>query len=545
MSLQAFAEKLIRKKTLEDNLMETQLKRCLNLFDVVLFGIGHMIGAGIFVVTGTVTRDVAGPGVILSFMFAGFAAFLSSLCYAEFGAKVPKAGSAYTYTYIAIGEFAAFIIGWNMMLENIIGCASVAKAWSGSLDVLVKGAISNGTIEHIGRLEFAGLFEYLDFVAVACILFWTMFIAAGAKLSSTFINLLTVVNIAVLLLVISLGLHFASISNWKNDHEGGFLPYGFSGVLTGSAACFFAFAGFESIAIISEETKNPSRDIPLALSISVLLVIILYVGTSTSLTLMVPYKQVDVVAPFPAALQTHGSNWATSVIAIGTLIGLSSAIISSLFSLSRSVYAMANDGLLFKWFGYVHPKTQTPLFSVIFFGLICSLLALLLNLELLVELLSIGTLLCFTIVSVNVIILRYQPVSLCQFQLKPDLSTYSISEDDGADKKKLVKESQSHDDIGKLKKRFLNFPLLKSIPPGNMTLISTFFMIIFSTSIWLILLHATHLIINKTWWIIFLLILLSIGFLLAYLLLYTHEQNTSFLTFQVIFVRKSSSTPDL
>ena len=545
-----FMEKLGRKKTLETDIMETPLKRCLTLFDLMLLGVGHMVGAGIYVITGTVVKDIAGPGIILSYLLAGFAAGLSSLCYAEFGARVPKAGSAYTYSYVTIGEFCAFMVGWNMILESLIGAASVARAWSGSFDSLFNGAIQNGTLEYIGSMNVPWLSHYPDFLALGVVLLVAVFIAVGAKASTNFNSVLTIINMVILSLIIGLGFYFADLNNWTNETNKGFLPYGFAGVIAGAGSCFYAYVGFEGIAIAGEEAKNPSRTIPLATGIAVLIVTFLYLGTSASLTLMVPYTDVHIAAPFPAALAFHGATWAKYVVAVGALVGLSTSILGSLFSLPRSVYAMAADGLFFRPFAYVHPKTQTPLLSILVFGVAAGLIALLVDLEVLVELLSIGTLLCFTIVAVSVIVLHYQPVSKCQFQLKPDISTYSIDQEQeekeeqnadtaaaAADKKKLIKSSQSHDDIGKLKTYFLSLPLFKSLPPGYGGIVGVCSLTVFIFAFWLLVLFGYEHIMQAAWWSIILLIIFSLGLIASFFMLCVHEQNKSFVTFQVrIFI---------
>ena len=532
--------------------METPLKRCLNLFDLVLLGIGHMVGAGIFVITGTVAKDIAGPGIVLSYLLAGVAAVLSALCYAEFGARVPKAGSAYTYTYVTIGELGAFLIGWNMILENLIGSASVARAWSGSFDALFNGAIRNGTLEHVGSVNVPWLSRYMDFIALGVVLLVVVFVAAGAKVSTTVNSVLTIINLAILCLIIGLGFYLADSRNWTNQKIGGFLPYGFSGVIAGAGSCFYAYIGFEGIAIAGEEAKNPARTIPMATGLAMILVSLLYVGCSATLTLMVPYSSVDVAAPFPTAFGLHGNMWAKRVVAIGALVGISTSLLGSLFTLPRSIYAMASDGLLFRVLAYVHPRTQTPILSIFVFGAVAGIVALLVDLEVLVELLSIGTLLSFTIVAASVIVLHYQPVDKCQFQLRPDASSASLAdqgedsttdlETSNSDKKKMLKGSQSHDDIGKLKKNFLDLPILRSMPPGYASIASVTLMTVFMVSFWLLVLHGTAYLKAGAWWSIVLLAVVSLGLIASFLLLCVHEQNTSFLTFQVGSSLSSSSS---
>ena len=454
-----FGNIINRKKRLEDDVMRTQLNRCLTTFDLTLLGVGHMIGAGIFVLTGTVVKDIAGPAAFLSYFLSGMAALLSALCYAEFGARVPKAGSAYTYTYVTVGELWAFIIGWNIILEHLLGVASVARAFSGSVDALFNGAIKNWTETNVGVIELAYVSDYIDFLAMGIVLFVMAFVAYGAKTSINFNSTLTIINLICILLIITVGLYLADIANW-NEVPGGFMPFGIQGVFSGAATCFYAYIGFEGIAVAGEEAKNPSRAIPIATCVSMTIVTLLYVCSSATLTLMVPYYDVDLTAPFPQAFAECGANWAMYVVSIGALFGIVTSLTGGLFSLPRAVYAMAADGLLFRFLAYIHPKSQTPVVAIFLFGTITAILALLIDIEILVEFLSIGTLMSFTMVAANVLILRYQTTKNLQFSLQPETPEEDIEVSDAKDKSKLT-TSQSHDDIGKLKKRYREIPILK------------------------------------------------------------------------------------
>ena len=435
--------------------MDTPLNRCLSTFDLTLLGIGHMVGAGIYVLTGTVARDIAGPSTVISYLIAGFAALLSALCYAEFGARVPKTGSAYTYTYVTIGEIWAFIIGWNIILEHLLGAASVGRAFSGAVDSIFDHAIMNATIDHIGTMHVGEIETYPDFVAFIGVLFSIGFIAGGAKLSIHVNNILTSINLSVVIFIIVLGFILAEPDNWSK--RGGFIPYGTQGVVAGAATCFYAYIGFEGIAIGGEEATNPSKSIPTATCIAVILVTLLYMSCSAVLTLMVPCFDLDVVAPFPDAFAQRGFGWARIIVAGGSLFGLMTSLLGSMFSLPRVVYAMSVDGLFFQTFGYIYPKTQTPLVAILTFGIFAAFLALLIDIETLVELLSIGTLLAFTMVAASILILRYQSADVCQFTLRPEKQAFDDASTDQSDvvesdrKDILAAASQSHDDIGKLR----------------------------------------------------------------------------------------------
>lgn len=579
-----FLHQLSRKKKLNQaELLETPLCRCLSVFDLLLIGIGHMVGSGIYVITGTVARNIAGPGIILSFLIAGIAAALASLCYAEFGARVPKAGSSYTYTYVTMGEFLAFLIGWSMILENLIGASSVAKAWSGYLDSMFHGAIRNGTMEHIGSMHVSWLSEYLDFVALLVVIVASIVVAVGVRASTTFNNVLVVVNVAILLIIIAMGFHLGNLDNWTSAENGGFLPFGMAGVVAGAGACFYSYIGFEGIAIAGEEAKNPSKSIPVATGLAVIIASLLYIGASASLTFMIPFYLLDVTAPFPEAFSRHHVTWAKYIVSAGALAGMSTALLNSVYCLPRSIYSMASDGLLFRFLASVHPRTQTPLASILICGLVSGASAFLIDIDVLVELMSIGTLLGFTIVSANVLVLRYQSVSESEFQLSPDyvdcktacakqddthysntpcaykedkleLSTtdtekennhYAAKEEikSDLDSSSPIPSIPSSDDmsirsetllnIGRIKKPFRHLPVLGTLPPGYACNISVASLVFFLIVFCLIVLRATEYLTNATWWAVLVLVLSCFGITASVLVLCLHEQNTYFVTFQV------------
>ncbi|XP_069973702.1 cationic amino acid transporter 4 isoform X2 [Penaeus vannamei] len=418
-------QRMTRTKQVATDAMDTPLNRCLSTLDITLLGIGHMVGAGIYVLTGTVAKDTAGPGIILSFLLAGFASLLAALCYAEFGARVPKAGSAYVYTYVTIGEFWAFVIGWNIVLEHMIGAASVARAWSGYMDSLFEGALSNGTVTYIGTLHAGLLAPYPDFLAFAVTLVYCGFLTLGVKGSAYFNSIFTLINLCVMAFVIVAGMMFADLENWNTDR--GFLPYGASGVVAGAATCFYAFVGFDSIATAGEEARDPARSIPQATLVSMSVVTVGYIMVGATLTLMVPYYTLNPAAAIPDAFAAHGANWAKYVVSVGAICGMTTTLFGSLFSLPRCVYAMAADGLLFSWLARVSDKTKVPVITLILCGFLSALIALVFDIEKLVEFMSIGTLMAYTIVSASVIILRYQPSSRCNIKSPSHSATQAAS----------------------------------------------------------------------------------------------------------------------
>nr|KAG5702504.1 hypothetical protein BaRGS_015136 [Batillaria attramentaria] len=528
--------KITRVKTISDDLHETALRRCLNTFDMTMLGIGHMIGAGIYVLTGTVVRKKAGASGVLSYLLAGITAFFSALCYAEFGARVPKAGSAYSYTYVTIGEIWGFVIGWNIILEHMIGAAAVARAWSGAMDAACDGAIRNGTITHIGYLakDSYWISEYPDLLATAITIVVFIIVATGAKSSIHFNSAFTLLNGIVILFIIIAGFTHAHPAYWTDTQYGGFFPYGFGGTLAGAASCFFAYIGFEGIAVSSEEAKNPEKSVPLATFIALVVVTVLYMLVTSSLTLMVPYFDINVSAAFPAAFAEVGSAWAKYLVAVGTLLGMTSSLLGSAFSLPRSVYAMAEDGLLFRFLAHVHPKTQTPLFAIVIFGILSALMALLFEIDTLVEFMSIGTLFAYTIVAASIIILRYLPLDRCQFKLRPEEAPVEQAQTEESEKSAIVKKSKSHDDFGKLRQNLREMPVLKRFDPGNGVVWSTVALGVLFLGLSALLIYGYEHLADADWWAIVILIILIALIVFFYLVIVAHEQNDFFLTFQTI-----------
>ncbi|XP_071766255.2 putative cationic amino acid transporter [Centroberyx gerrardi] len=385
------------------------LAKVLTTVDLVSLGVGSCVGTGMYVVAGLVAKAMAGPGVILSFIIAAVASILSGVCYAEFGVRVPKTtGSAYTYSYVTVGECVAFFIGWNLILEYLIGTAAGASALSSMFDSLANHSISNYMITHLGTLRGLGKGEdtYPDLLALFIALLVTVIVALGVRNSVGFNNVLNVVNLVVWVFMIIAGLFFLSGSNWE---AGRFLPYGWSGVMQGAATCFYAFIGFDIIATTGEEAKNPNTSIPYAITASLVTCLTAYVSVSVILTLMVPYDLIDGSAPLMEMFAVHGFLWGKYTVAVGSIAGLTVSLLGSLFPMPRVIYAMARDGLLFRCLSYVSAFTHTPTLACVVSGCLAALLALLVSLRDLIEMMSIGTLLAYTLVSVCVLLLRYQP----------------------------------------------------------------------------------------------------------------------------------------
>jgi APA family basic amino acid/polyamine antiporter len=425
----------------EEMQSDNRLKRILGPWSLTSLGIGCIIGAGIFVVTGYAVHYKAGPALLISFIVAGLACIFSALCYAEFASMAPVAGSAYTYAYATLGELLAWIIGWDLVLEYTVASASVAHGWSkyfqnfiSIFHIHVPLAISTAPFDFDpAKGVFIPTGSVIDLPALIIVAIVTIVLVIGIRESSRFNNVMVAIKIAVVLLVIAAGAFFIKSANWHP-----FAPFGWAGLslfgktlwgqtgvdgspvgmMAGAAMIFFAYIGFDSVSTHAEEARNPQRDVPIGIIASLIICTILYIAVTIVLTGMVPYDQIDTDAPIAAAFQKVGLGWGQFVISLGAVAGITSVLLVLMLSQPRVLLAMARDGLLPEsFFGNIHPRFRTPWKSTILTGLAVGTLASLIPLGVLAELVNIGTLLAFVIVCLSVLIMRYHnPQALRPFR---------------------------------------------------------------------------------------------------------------------------------
>jgi APA family basic amino acid/polyamine antiporter len=416
--MQLFRTKPLNQLLAEASDNEHGLKKALSATSLVTLGIGAIIGTGIFVLTGTVAANFAGPALVLSFLISAVGCVLAGLCYAEFASMIPISGSAYTYAYATLGEFIAWIIGWDLILEYLFASSTVAVGWSGYMvsflsdyGINIPAQLCNAPIDHIKDQGWILTGSFINFPAVFIIALLSILLVIGIKESAGFNTVIVAVKVIVILLFIGFGLSFIDTSNWKPfipPNAGEFGKFGFSGVLRGAAVIFFAYIGFDAVSTAAQEAKNPQRDMPIGILGSLLICTLLYVLVSAILTGIVPYSDLNVPAPLAVAIDKTGDSllWLRPLIKIGAIAGLSSVILVMLLGQPRIFFTMANDGLLPRSFSKVHPRFRTPYVTTILTGVVACLIAGLLPLHILSELVSIGTLLAFTIVCISIIILR-------------------------------------------------------------------------------------------------------------------------------------------
>ena len=422
---------LFRTKSIEQSIADTddpdhKLRKDLGALDLVVFGVGVIIGAGIFVLTGTVAASNSGPALSLSFLIAAIACGLAGLCYAEFASTVPVAGSAYTFSYATLGELVAWIIGWDLVLEFTIGAAALSVSFSGYLQELLAG-----TPFEVPTALASAADGVVDLPAVVIALVVMALLIRGTKFSSRVNQVVVAIKLAVVATVIVVGVAYVDPSNWVPfipesqpvpEGEGGFrqLPlittlfgiepavYGVAGVVAGAAIVFFAFIGFDIVATTAEEAKNPQRDVPIGILGSLAIVTLLYAAVSLVVTGIQPYDEIDPedAAPLATAFNAAGVAWMGDLISVGACIGLVVVAMILMLGQCRIAFAMGRDGLLPRWISKVHPEFGTPYRITLITGIVVAAIAGFVDLTTLANLVNIGTLFAFILVSIAVVVLR-------------------------------------------------------------------------------------------------------------------------------------------
>jgi basic amino acid/polyamine antiporter, APA family len=423
---------LFRRKSVTDLQAEAaqdhSLKRALGPWNLTALGIGAIIGTGIFVLTGTVAAQNSGPAVVLSFVLAGVASVFAALCYAEFASLVPMAGSAYTYGYATLGEFIAWIIGWDLVLEYALGAVTVAIGWSGyvvsflrDIGITVPARLSAAHGTQVTLADGTTVTAIFNLPAVIIIAIITALLVVGIKESANVNNVIVFVKVAVVIVFIVGAIHAVNPANWHP-----FIPpaqvgpdgvpikgaFGWSGVMTGAAVVFFAYIGFDAVSTAAQEAKNPQRDMPIGIIGSLLICTILYILVSGIATGVMPYTELNVPDPIAVVADRAGLGWISTFIKLGAIAGLSSVILVMLLGQSRVFYSMARDGLLPDWVNKVHPRFQTPWVTSIVTGLAVAIPAGWFTVREAGSLVSIGTLLAFVIVSIGILVLRLREPEL-------------------------------------------------------------------------------------------------------------------------------------
>lgn len=395
---------------------EHQLAKSLGPVSITAMGIGAIIGAGIFVLTGTAAAEYAGPAIILSFILGGIVCAFVGLCYAELAAMLPVSGSSYTYTYATLGELVAWIIGWDLILEYAMGAATVAVGWSGYLASLLRSfglvippewAAAPGTV--VTLASGATITGIVNLPAAVIVILLTVLLAGGTRESARLNAIMVAVKLAVVVAFIALGAASITTAHWHPfipANTGTFGHFGWSGVLRGAAVVFFAFIGFDAVSTAAQEARHPQRDMPIGILGSLIICTVLYIAVAAVLTGLVPYRSLDVSDPIAKGVDVIGLPWFSILIKIGALAGLTTVILVLLFGQSRIFFTMSEDGLLPGFFARVHPRWRTPYLSQALIGAIVAGVAAFTPIGVLGEMVSIGTLFAFALVCGAVLYLR-------------------------------------------------------------------------------------------------------------------------------------------
>lgn len=395
------------------------MKKTLTALNLTMLGIGAVIGAGIFVLTGNAAAQYAGPSIVISFIISGLACAFAGLCYAEFAAMIPISGSAYTYAYATLGELIAWIIGWDLILEYLFAASTVSVGWSGyvsnflkeNLNVNIPTALTNAPIGFEAGKGWYLTGSLINFPAVFIVVVISVLLVIGIKESVKFNNVIVLIKVVVILLFIFFGVGYVTAENltpFIPENTGEFGHFGWSGILRGAGVIFFSYIGFDAVSTAAQEAKNPQRDMPIGILTSLAICTIIYILVALVLTGIIKYDMLNSPNPIAIAIDSIGGalTWLSPIIKLGAIAGLSSVVLVMLMGQPRIFYSMSKDGLLPPIFSKLHSKFKTPYISTIITGVFASFLAGLLPISLLGELVSIGTLLAFAIVCIGVMVLR-------------------------------------------------------------------------------------------------------------------------------------------
>jgi basic amino acid/polyamine antiporter, APA family len=390
---------------------EHGLKRSLGPWALTAMGIGAIIGTGIFVLTGVASATRAGPALTISFVVAGIVSALAALCYAEVSSKVPISGSAYTYTYATLGEFPAWIIGWSLVLEYALGASTVSVGWSGYFTYILQTLLGWNIPQAWQHSHWDATPGIANLPAAAIIFLITALLVRGTRESGTVNAIIVAIKVAVVLFFIAVGIGHVDAANYHlpagpQTGEGGFFPFGVGGMFGGAAFIFFAYIGFDAVSTTAEEAKNPAKDLPFGIIMSLAICTVLYIVVVAILNGMVPFYKLNVSFPVAFAVNSVGLAWAGVIVSFGAIAGLTTVCLVMMYAQTRIFYAMSRDGLIPPGFTRLHPRWRTPMFSQIFFGVLIAAAGALFPIGILGSLTNMGTLVAFVLVSVAVPVLR-------------------------------------------------------------------------------------------------------------------------------------------